>query len=324
MVDKLGNLLLYFSLSGFGKKYLRNIAKNIRHSKSKYPELNLENLIKGNKENKDQRGAFRENLRFVDKQFFEDVPKEYLSESERAPQAVYTRFVTYSAFLLTGQKKFFSAFDMYPDKEADRRLILFGFLQRHYDDLLDDLGATKEDIYNVTFLGRPSDNPELRLLHNFREKIKELIPWQEFLHFYSLLKKTHDLQSVRLTKSDDIKEMTFERARCGFWTNLYVMVNNLPEDVKKAGGLVAEFAQCLDDLADLEEDRKNGILTYVNQSKNPEMIVREKFEQVRTYFRDTAPNPEPFLRSLEKTMNGVLKLRALGIDYKDFIYGRLK
>ena len=201
------------------------------------------------------------------------------------------------------------AYNISIDNQAKRRCILLAFLKRVYDDLLDNEHIDKGILFDSQPKKELMDNADYRLLLDLRKKIREISPPSEFVNYYAILKEVNDAQGVRAAV--DIAKNTIPyKIRNGFLTDMYIMMNDLPQELIRALDVTAEFFACLDDFYDYDEDLAKGKITYINQSQDPQGSLEQKFEETAVYLRSNSPNPDGYLKGVENLMKNVFFTRA--------------
>ncbi len=292
---------LYLSLSGNGKQLFRRLYRMLNDAKSLAHYQGMMASIK------DTISADRKRwfscIRASDAGFCEFIPGWYLDEFKTKPEQLYYRFFKMGSILLYEHSSLFAAYNILCDAQAKKRCILLAFLKRVYDDLLDNEHIDKEVLFNGSLNKELRDNPDYRLFLEFRKKIREIAPSSEFGNYYALLKKVNDAQGQAADKSISYK------IKNGFLLDMYIMMNNLPQELICALDVTAEFFACLDDFYDCNEDLAKGKITYINQSLNPKKALEQKFDETCLYLRKNSPNPDAYLKGLGNLMKNVLFIR---------------
>jgi hypothetical protein len=245
-------------------------------------------------------------IKASDTGFKEFIPAWYIAESKIKPEQLYYRFFKNGAVLLYEHTSLFLAYNISVDTKAQKRCILLTFLKRVYDDLLDNEHINKEILFNLQPNKELLDNAEYRLFLDLRKKIREIAPPSEFLNYYATLKEVHDAQ--------DTKNPIPYKIKNGFLLDMYIMMNDLPEELTWALNVTAEFFACLDNFYDYDEDLGRGKITDINQSRNPKEALEQKFQETAVYLRINSPNPDGYLKGLENLMKNVFFAREKKLE----------
>lgn len=247
-------------------------------------------------------------IKASDSGFKEFIPAWYIVQSKLKPEQLYYRFFKMGAILLYEHTSLFLAYNIVPDAQAKRRCILLAFLKRVYDDLLDNEHVDNEVLFNNSPDKKLMDNVDYRLFLEFRKKIREVALPAEFGNYYALLKKVNDAQGSRVIQ-DDAGDTIPYKIKNGFLLDMYIMMNDLPQELVCALDVTAEFFACLDEFYDYDDDLAKGKLTYINQSLNPKEALEKKYEEAAIYLRKHSPNPDGYLKGLGNLMKNVLFTR---------------
>ena len=290
---------LYISLSGNGRKLLRRLHRMLTDAHSLPDYRALVSTINDNI-NADRMNWFR-CIRASDAAFKKFIPNWYIAESKIKPEQLYYRFFKMGAILLYEHTSLFSAYNISVDKKAKNRCILLAFLKRVYDDLLDNEHLNKEVLFNLQPNKELMHNAEYRLFLDLRKRIRQLAPALEFANYYSILKKVHDAQAASTPIPYKIKN--------GFLLDMYIMMNDLPEELIRAMDVTAEFFAWLDNFYDYDEELAKGKITEINQSVDPKITLEQKFEETAAYLRDNSPNPDGYLKGVGNLMKIVFFAR---------------
>jgi hypothetical protein len=70
----------------------------------------------------------------------------------------------------------------------------------------------------------------------------------------------------------------------------------------------------LDELADLEHDRKINRITYMIMAKDPEKTMQDQFEECRRIIKRNAPRPEGLISLMDKITSKVIQASKSGED----------
>jgi hypothetical protein len=295
---QLDEIILFSKLSWAGKKNALALRKKIR-------KHDQEGGLDAITEDAALTGIFRKSLLASDQGYVKFIPSWY--KKKNGTTESYHRFIKIATMLLAEHESFFNAFDIAVDDAARQRSVLFSFIKRVYDDLVDDVHANPAEVYAACrgILSAEQTDPEYRLLAHFKSINKQLTPREKFPHFYAILPQTHELQSAEAT-SETAQDITFKKAQHSFLADSYIMVDDLSQNVITARAKTAELFQCCDDMYDLDEDARNGKKTYLNQTANPVIALQDKYDEIAAYMKNVAPHPELFLRFMYRTMQIVV------------------
>jgi hypothetical protein len=237
-------------------------------------------------------------IRASDAGYKEFIPAWYIGESKIKPEQLYYRFFKIGAFLLYEHTSLFLAFNIPLDTKAKKRCILLAFIKRVYDDLLDNEHIDKEILFSLQPNKELLSNTEYRLLLELRAKIRQIAPANKFPNYYATLQVVNDAQG------DKIKSIP-HRIKNGFLLDMYIMVNDLPDELIRALEVTAEFFACLDNFYDLDEDLAKGKITAINQSADPLGTLKQKFQETAVYLRKNSPNADGYLVGIDNLMQVV-------------------
>jgi hypothetical protein len=297
---------LYISLSGNGKKLFRRLGRMLKDARSlpHYREL----MVTINDTMSADKARWFCCIKVSDAGFGEFIPAWYSAESKIKPEQLYYRFFKMGAMLLYEHTSLFSAYNITPDIKAKKRCILLAFLKRVYDDLLDNEHIDKEVLFNRQPNKKLLANADYRLFLYFREKIREMAPPLKFGNYYALLKEVNDAQGVYTVREGE-EDIISYKIKNGFLLDMYIMMNDLPQELIRALDVTAEFFACLDEFYDYDEDLAKGKVTYINQSPDPKAALENKFEETTAYLRVHSPNPQGYLKGLGNLMKNILFTR---------------
>ena len=297
---------LYISLSGNGKKLFRRLYGMLNDARSlpHYRELlvTINDTISADKQ------RWFSCIRASDAGFKEFIPAWYISQSKIKPEQLYYRFFKMGAVLLYEHTSLFLAYNISVGIKAKRRCILLAFLKRVYDDLLDNEHIDKGILFNRQPNKELMDNADYRLFLDFRKKIREIAPPAEFVNYYAMLKEVNDAQGTQFAEDGEKNTIPY-KIKNGFLLDMYIMMNDLPQELIRALDVTAEFFAFLDDFYDYDEDLVKGKITYINQSADPRRALEQKYEETAAYLRSNSPNPYGYLKGVGNLMKNVLFTR---------------
>jgi hypothetical protein len=297
---------LYFSLSAQGKKLFRRLYRMLKDAK-KMPHYAGMMVSIDETMSADQERWFA-CIRSSDRAFKEFIPAWYIALSKVKPEQLYYRFFKMGAILLYEHLSLFSAYNIRVDFAGQKRCLLFAFLKRVYDDLLDNEHIDKTHLFSDQPRPELLDNAEYRLLLEFRKKIRVMAQPERFPNYYALLKEVNDAQGLSLSVKSANKAIPY-KIKNGFLLDMYIMMNALPGELIRAMDVTAEFFAYLDDFYDYEQDLAQGKATDINQSQNAQSSLEQKFQQAADYLRANSPNPDGYLKGIGNLMKNVIFTR---------------
>jgi hypothetical protein len=297
-------LAAYLSLSPTGKRFLKKAAKNSRLANQKlgHPVSPGLNKIL----------HFIRMFKICDKVFNAQVTGKLCLDLGRKRNAMYSRFVAYGWFSLLIWSRLLEAFNLGVDEGAKERCVLIAFTHREWNDLFDNQGYTYEQL--VQAFDYQSQIPQgLSFLRQLKHLEKKFAPPEHFGTFYqhlqgfrvcSLFEYTPQKAQVILDQVAPYVVMLF----------IYVMVPQVPQELKETIKPISRWLYMLDEFADLEHDRKKGRITYMTMVNDPEGALREQFEQAQQVILKYALRPDELIKLMEMITRGVIDSRRAGID----------
>jgi len=296
---------LYLSLSGNGKRLFRRLYKMLNDARSQpyYQGLvaNINDTMSADKQ------RWFSCIRASDAGFKEFIPDWYIAGSKIKPEQLYYRFFKFGAVLLYEHSSLFLAYNISVDIPARKRCILMAFLKRVYDDMLDNENIDKEILFNPQPNKELMGNADYRLFLELRKKIREIAPPAKFGNYYALLQEVNDAQG-------GVKNTIPYKIKNGTLLDMYIMMNDLPQELIKALDVTAVFFAYVDEFYDYNEDLAQGKSTYINQSLDPKGALEQKFNETAVYLRKNSPNPEGYLKGVENLMKNVFFTRKEKLD----------
>ena len=287
-------ILVYFNLSPINKKE-QVFFKN---------EPILDNRL---------RQVAMDSYRFGDEGFSLFIPDSYIKKVNENLYRIHLRFMKISTILLVEHFLFFNAFGIKLDSAAKKRFVLFSFVKRVYDDLIDTYHDPPE-VYGTFCSGKTSRNdPEYELLAHLGKIINLYVPPDDFKNFYNILPNVHKAQSRMPENSEleHLKEVAFQKARHSFLVDSYVMIDDLSVEFVEQRKVTAELFQCTDDMVDLKEDLEDGKSTYINQSLDPEKTLRDKYSKIYDSMMKNTIRPQLYLYLMKYFMERAI-FRSIG------------
>jgi len=301
--DKNSNALSFKSnLSELGRaKYERILSYFDLTSENEKQQINFQ---RDSILDKELKRIVEDSYKYGDKGFLSFIPESYIQGVGDTPDQIYLRFSKISTILLVEHLCFFNAFGIKPSSDAKKRSVLFSYIKRVYDDLV-DTGNNPDEVYRVICNGKTQRNdPEFKLLAHLGKLIKAYAPPNEFKNFYCLWLKAHRTQSKKPENPtlQHLREIAYGKVRYSFLVDSYVMINDLSSVILNQRKISAELFQCTDDLNDMQRDLEAGLFNYLNRSSDPEKIIREKYSEVAASMNKIAPQPRLYLYLMEYFM----------------------
>ncbi len=292
-------LSLYFSLSGQGRRLFRRLRKMVQDAKKMPHYQGMMASIKETMSADEQRWFAC--IRASDRAFKTFIPAWYVAQSKVKPEQLYYRFFKMGAILLYEHLCLLAAYNIAVDFKAQERCLLFAFLKRVYDDLMDNDRIDQQVLFSQDPHPKLLGNADYRLLLELRKKIREIVPADKFPHYYGLLEKVNHAQGQVAGIPYKIKN--------GFLLDMYIMKDDLPPALIETMDLTAEFFAFLDDFYDYDQDVAQGKITYINQSLNPQKALEDKFAQTAARLKEYSPNPAGYLKGMGNLMQNVIFTR---------------
>lgn len=310
----------YLRLTGEGKRLLRSWRRELsgraNASDGDRPRELLRRVAAVD------RDLWMESLCVCDEACRDYVPVSYLARRDRdARDRTYFWLTKIGNYLLIEQMLLFRAYHIEVDRDAKKRLALFAMLKRVYDDLLDEGRYDPDLLLRLDTESERLEDPDYALLQQLRGLIRKLAPRSAFPNYYAQLERTHAAQS-RVAGPEDAQEVVLEKTICAMLLDTFIMCDDLPEAFLDARRVTAEFISGCDDFYDMELDRKEGKVTYMNQADDPEAALREIVDRVHAYLRKNAPDPAKYISFTRGTAEYIVASRHGG-DHRlhDMLHG---
>jgi hypothetical protein len=297
-------LITYLSLSKQGKHFLSKAIKKSRRVNKTFVKpvsLSLQKTL-----------YFIKNLKVCDKVFSRQVSDQLCRNLAREKTAMYSRFVSYGWFSLLIWGKMLEAFNIAYEESAKERCVLVAFTHREWNDLFDNQGYSFNALF-AAFDYQATIPKPLIFLRQLKQMEKKLAPPERFDKFYahmqgfsvcSLFEYTPEKAEIILDSVAPFVALLF----------MYIMVNELPAGLKEALKPIARWLYMLDELADLEHDRKINRVTYMLLVKDPEKAMWEQYETCREIISRYAPNPDKIIKFMETITSQIIDARRQGAD----------
>ncbi|MCX5694921.1 MAG: hypothetical protein NT014_07395 [Candidatus Omnitrophica bacterium] len=302
--------LLYLTLSKEGKCFLKKTIKLSRlHNKiSKNPvSLGIRKVL-----------YFIQNFKVCDKVFNRQVSSQLADSLGRSKSAMYTRFIPYSWFSLLIWGKVLDAFNIPYNNQAKERCVLVAFTHREWNDLFDNQGYTFSQLFTA-FDYQAQIPQQLIFLRQLKSMDVKLAPVERFSTYHqhmqgfgvcSLFEYTPEKAEIILDQVAPFVALLF----------LYIMVPNIPEGLKEVSKSAARWLYMLDELTDLEHDKKINRITYMVLAKDPEKALQEQFEKCRQTILRNAPSPDKLIEFMETLTSKIIEARRQGVDIENSFF----
>jgi hypothetical protein len=302
--------LIYLSLSNQGRRFLKQaVEKSSRMSKtSANPQaLDLQKTL-----------YFIKKFKVCDKVFCRQVSGRLCADLGRDKSAMYARFISYGWFSLLMWGKLLEGFNLAYDESAQERCVLVAFTHREWNDLFDKQGYTFNQLLAAFDYQSPIPN-QLILLRQLKHLEKKFAPPERFGTYYqhmqgfnicSLFEYTPEKAEIILDQVAPFVALLF----------MYIMEPNIPEKLKEVIKPVARWLYMMDELTDLEEDKKINRVTYMIMVKDPEEAMWEQYELCRQAVLRNAPNPDKLIKFMETITSRVIDAHKHGADIESSFF----
>jgi hypothetical protein len=305
-----GILTVYLSLSKQGKCFLKKATRKshpVNKPQTKSVLSDYSKIL-----------YFIKNLKVCDKVFNQQVSDQLCAELGREKSVMYARFVSYGWFSLLIWGKLLEAFNLPCDQNAKERCVLIAFTHREWNDLFDHQGYSFDELFKA-FDYQSSIPKPLTFLRQLKQMETKLAPEERFGKFYqhmqgfnvcSLFEYTPEKAEIILDQVAPFVALLF----------MYIMVNDIPEELKEVTKPVARWLYMLDELTDLEHDKKINRVTYMLMVKEPEKVMWEQFEQCRKVILHNAPNPDKLISFMETITSRVIDAKKRGTSIESSFF----
>jgi hypothetical protein len=222
--------------------------------------------------------------------------------------------VSYAWVSLAVRTRLLAAFEVAYDRAGEDRCVVLSFAHREWNDLIDRCGLSLAQLSRRR-RGAAPPPAEAHLLEHLKAALDDLLPRERFANYYELYDRSREV-AARTPDPATARRDTADKAVWAALMSAHAMVDDLPQPLKDVARPLALFYQSLDDLADLDADRRKGRLTYVALADDPVAEVRRLFDDCERCLRSAAPRPERLLGLLRWLMALVLDARRRGIDFE--------
>ncbi len=297
-------LAAYLSLSKIGKRFLQKSFKKSRQLNKTIKQPFFLDLRKSL--------YLIKSFQLCDKIFNLQVQDQLCVELGRDKKAMYPRFVTYGWISLLIWSKMLDAFNLNYDQPAKDSCVLFAFRHREWNDLFDNQGYTFAQLTEV-FNYQAVIPKQLTLLRRLIQTQQKLIPPDRFGKYYQLMQRLNDCSFFEHT-SDKAERILDQIAPFVARLFIYIMVPEVPLGLEEILKPVGKWLYMLDELTDLEHDRKKNQITYMSMVQDPEKVIWGQFQLCRQQILCLAPNPDDLIKFMESLTLGVINIRRPRLD----------
>lgn len=303
-------LTIYLSLSKQGKRFLRKTVKKshqVNKTLTKPVSLNIGKIL-----------YFIETLKVCDKVFSHQVSGQLCADLNRDKSAMYARFVAYGWFSLLMWGKLLEAFNIPYGQDAKERCVLVAFTHREWNDLFDNQGYSFKELV-MAFDYQAVIPKELKFLRQLKQMERKLAPPDRFEKYYehmqgfdvcSLFEYTPQKAEIILNQVAPFIALLF----------IYSMVEEIPARLKEASKPIARWLYMLDELADLEQDKKINRITYMIMAKEPLEEMWKQYEICREIILRNAPNPDKLIKFMETITSKVIDASKQGTNIENSFF----
>ncbi|NQT91932.1 MAG: hypothetical protein HQ559_04155 [Lentisphaerae bacterium] len=302
---------LYFSLSREGRAYLRVLARTLpRRTGGKNREL-VRNTV--------ERRKLMDNIRTCDRFFGRIVTREACRIAEKNRKDLYARYNSFAWINLALRTRTLDAFGIPYDKQAEERSVLLAFIHREFNDLVDE-GKHPVEVLSQ-WHADPEDGPgDLYLLRTMYQLRNREISTERFPNFW----KMFDMVSTIIDRGAEEKNMrahTEARSHCATMFHLRAMNDDVPADMDRALRSQSLWFYSLDDISDLDRDRKLNRQNWIATTGDPVGTLWELYEQSEKDIRQHAVKPDSVLFLMKYVTGRVIAARTQKIDVEGSYFG---
>ena len=296
--------IVYLALSKQGKLFLKKAIQKSRQIDQTLSNSVLTDLPKTL--------LFVKNLKICDKVFTRQVSDKLCSEIERDRSAMYGRFVAYGWFSLLIWGKMLEAFNLAYDQKAKERCVLVAFTHREWNDLFDNQGYTFNQLV-AAFDYQATIPKQLNFLRQLKQMEVKLAPPDRFATYYQHLEGFNVCSLFAYTpeKAEIILDQVAPYVALLF---MYVMLPQLPEKLKETIKPIVRWLYMLDELTDIEHDKKIKRITYMIMVDDPYVAMQEQYELARKAILSKAPCPDNLIKFMETITSRVITASKQGTN----------
>lgn len=307
----LDGLRLYFSLSREGRAYLRSLARRLpRRTGGGDLEL-VRNTV--------ERREVMENIRTCDRFFGKVVTGKACRISGKKRKDLYARYNSFAWINLALRTRTLDAFGIPYDKQAEERSVLLAFVHREFNDLMDEGKHPVEVLsqWHAAPEEGPGDLYLLRILYQLRN---QEISTERFPNFWKMFEIVPTIID-RGAEEKDLRAHTEARSHVATMFHLRAMNDDIPADMDRALRSQSLWFYSLDDISDLDRDRKLGRQNWIAGTEDPAKTLWELYEQSEKDIRQHAPSPDSLLLLMKHVTGRVLSARQQKIDVEAAYFG---
>lgn len=300
-------LVTYLSLSSEGRRFLRKLRRKTNQIDKSYRRKVLS----------DSQGMqlYFKNLVICDKVFSEYVPESVCKGLGRDRFTIYARFVSYAWFVLGMWTRVLDAFEVAYDLDAKERCVLIAFVHREWNDLFD----SQKYSYDVLFKAIASKEaiPEpLILLRQLKQMDMKLAPLKRFGKYYEHMQGFYKCCFFEYTK-EKAEVVLNDVAPFVALIFMYMMVPDIPEALKETLKPFSRWMYMVDELADIEDDKKAGRITYVGMAENPQESVWQQYKVCEEAILRNAPGPDKLIEFMKELTTKIIDISKRGINIEE-------
>jgi len=301
---------LYFSLSREGRAYLRALARSLpRHGRGD------RELVR----NTAERRKLMDNIRTCDRFFDRIVTRDLCRISGKNRKDLYVRYNSFAWINLALRTRTLDAFGIPYDEQAEERSVLLAFNHREFNDLLD------EGKYSAEVLSRWNEPPEggpddLYLLRTMYRIHNSMVSPEQFPNYWKMVDVVPTIID-RGAEEQSLRERTEARSHVAAMFPLRVMNDDIPEDMNHALRSQSLWFYSLDDISDLDRDRKQSRQNWIGGTEDPVKTLWELYYQSEEDIRQHAPSPDSLLLLMKHVTGRVVAARQQKIDVESSYFG---
>ena len=251
-------------------------------------------------------------LRVCDRCFIRLVPESICRRTGRSLEDVYRRFVPFAWCGVEIRCRTLDAFAVPYDEAALERLLVACFLHREFNDRQETHAA--QEIYGVIRLQVPPP-ADCLLLHHLAREFDALIPRARFPIVYEMLPHIPKLSEDDRTAAQT-REQLAAKSNMASLAILGAMKEELPEPLREALKPFSLWFYALDQLADVDEDKAEGRLTFIGTVADPVAEIWRLLADAEQALRRLARDPERLLTFMHFLTRKVVDARRTGQDFE--------
>ena len=302
---------LYLSLSREGRSYLVSLVRSLpRRRRGQDRELVRDAI---------ERRKLMDNIRTCDRFFGRIVTREACRISGKRRKDLYARYNSFAWINLALRTRTLDAFGIPCDKQAEERSVLLAFIHREFNDLVDE-GKHSVEVLSQ-WHAAPEEGPDdLCLLRTMYQLRSREISTERFPNFWKMFEMVPSIIH-RGTEEKSLREHTEARSHCATMFHLRAMNDDVPADMDRALRSQSLWFYSLDDISDLDRDRKLDRENWIAGTEDPVKTLWELYEQSERDIRQHALNPESLLLLMKHVTGRVVAARQQKIDIEASYFG---